>query len=71
MDEFAGYVDFKQDINSWLSLDAGVRIDHHSQDVYKRQILPTIRKRLPANGKSPTASMPNGKLRYCLLYTSE
>ena len=27
-------------------------------------ILPTIRKRLPANGKSPTASMPNGKLRY-------
>lgn len=21
-------------------------------------------KRLPANGKSPTASMPNGKLRY-------
>lgn len=30
MDEFAGYVDFKQDINSWLSLDAGVRIDHHS-----------------------------------------
>ena len=30
MDEFAGYVDFRQDINSWLSLDAGVRIDHHS-----------------------------------------
>ena len=30
MDVFAGYVDFRQDINSWLSLDAGVRIDHHS-----------------------------------------
>ena len=30
MDEFAGYVDFRQDINSWLSLDAGVRVDHHS-----------------------------------------
>ena len=30
MDEFAGYVDFRQDINRWLSLDAGVRIDHHS-----------------------------------------
>ena len=27
-------------------------------------ILPTIRKRLLANGKSPIASMPNGKLRY-------
>lgn len=23
-------MDFRQDINSWLSLDAGVRIDHHS-----------------------------------------
>ena len=30
VDEVAGYVDFRQDINSWLSLDAGVRIDHHS-----------------------------------------
>lgn len=30
MDEFAGYIDFCQDINRWLSLDAGVRIDHHS-----------------------------------------
>lgn len=30
MDEFAGYIDFRQDIYSWLSLDAGVRIDHHS-----------------------------------------
>lgn len=29
-DEFAGYVDFRQDIYSWLSLDAGVRVDHHS-----------------------------------------
>lgn len=29
-DEFAGYVDFRQDINGWLSLDAGIRIDHHS-----------------------------------------
>ena len=30
MDEFAGYVDFRQDINSWFSLDAGIRVDHHS-----------------------------------------
>ncbi|WP_294590888.1 TonB-dependent receptor [uncultured Bacteroides sp.] len=30
MDEFAGYVDFRQDISSWLSLDAGIRVDHHS-----------------------------------------
>ena len=30
MDEFAGYIDFRQDINSWFSLDAGIRVDHHS-----------------------------------------
>ena len=30
MDEFAGYVDFRQDISSWFSLDAGIRVDHHS-----------------------------------------
>lgn len=30
-DEFAGYVDFRQDIGSWLTLNAGVRIDHHSR----------------------------------------
>lgn len=29
-DEFAGYVDFRQDIGSWISLDAGIRVDHHS-----------------------------------------
>lgn len=29
-DEFAGYVDFRQDIGSWMSLDAGIRVDHHS-----------------------------------------
>lgn len=29
-DEFAGYIDFRQDINGWLSLDAGIRVDHHS-----------------------------------------
>ena len=30
VDEFAGYVDFRQDLYSWLSVDAGVRVDHHS-----------------------------------------
>lgn len=30
LDEFAGYVDFRQDISHWLSLDAGIRVDHHS-----------------------------------------
>lgn len=30
MDEFAGYADFRQDISHWLSLDAGIRVDHHS-----------------------------------------
>ncbi len=28
--EVAGYVDFRQDIFSWLTVDAGVRVDHHS-----------------------------------------
>ncbi|MBO4641651.1 MAG: TonB-dependent receptor [Bacteroidaceae bacterium] len=28
--EVAGYVDFRQDIASWLTLDAGVRYDNHS-----------------------------------------
>lgn len=28
--EIAGYVDVRQDIASWLTLDAGVRYDHHS-----------------------------------------
>lgn len=29
-DEFAGYVDFRQDFGTWLSLNAGLRIDRHS-----------------------------------------
>lgn len=28
--EIAGYVDFRQDLASWLTVDAGVRLDHHS-----------------------------------------
>ena len=28
--EIAGYVDFRQDIADWLTVDAGIRIDHHS-----------------------------------------
>ena len=28
--EIAGYVDFRQDLLQWLTIDAGVRIDHHS-----------------------------------------
>ena len=28
--EVAGYVDFRQNIGTWLTLDAGVRIDYHS-----------------------------------------
>ena len=30
-DELAGYIDFRQDLGSWLTLDAGVRVDHHSR----------------------------------------
>jgi len=30
MNELAGYVDFRQDITPWLTIDAGVRVDHHS-----------------------------------------
>lgn len=29
-DEFAGYFDFRQDIGKWLTLNAGLRADHHS-----------------------------------------
>ena len=29
LDEIAGYVDFRQDFGSWLTLDAGVRVDYH------------------------------------------
>lgn len=29
--EIAGYIDFRQDLFSWLTIDAGVRLDHHSQ----------------------------------------
>lgn len=28
--EVAGYVDFRQDITHWLTIDAGLRYDHHS-----------------------------------------
>lgn len=28
--EIAGYVDFRQDIGSWLTFDLGLRVDHHS-----------------------------------------
>lgn len=30
MNEVAGYVDFRQDLASWLTIDAGIRYDHHS-----------------------------------------
>ncbi len=30
-DELAGYIDFRQDLASWMTLDAGLRVDHHSQ----------------------------------------
>lgn len=29
--EIAGYVDFRQDLFRWMTIDAGVRLDHHSQ----------------------------------------
>ena len=28
--EIAGYVDYRHDITEWLTVDAGVRVDHHS-----------------------------------------
>ena len=31
LNEVAGYVDFRQDIAAWLTLDAGARLDYHSQ----------------------------------------
>lgn len=31
MNELAGYIDFRQAIGNWLTLDAGIRVDHHTQ----------------------------------------
>lgn len=31
LNEVAGYVDFRQDFAAWLTLNAGARVDHHSQ----------------------------------------
>ena len=28
--EIAGYIDFRQDLLDWLTIDAGIRLDHHS-----------------------------------------
>ena len=28
--EVAGYIDYRQDLASWLTVDAGIRLDHHS-----------------------------------------
>ena len=30
-DELAGYVDFRQDVSTWLTFNAGLRADHHSR----------------------------------------
>lgn len=30
-DDVAGYIDFRQSLGDWLTFDAGVRVDHHSQ----------------------------------------
>ncbi len=30
-DELAGYIDFRQDIGSWLTFNVGLRADHHSR----------------------------------------
>lgn len=30
-DELAGYIDFRQDLFSWLTFNAGLRVDHHSR----------------------------------------
>lgn len=30
VNEIAGYVDFRQDLTSWLTFDGGVRLDHHA-----------------------------------------
>ncbi len=28
--EIAGYIDMRQDVSTWLTIDAGIRLDHHS-----------------------------------------
>ena len=50
-DEVAAYIDFRQDLLTWLTLDAGVRIDHHSQT--GNEVIPQagLAFRLPAQSE--------------------
>ncbi len=50
-DEVAAYADFRQDIVSWLTLDAGVRFDHHSHS--GNEVIPQagLAFRLPDNAE--------------------
>ena len=58
LNEVAGYVDFRQDIAAWLTLDAGARVDYHSQT--GTEFIPQVGLafHLPENAD-------------CLLYTSD
>lgn len=38
--EVAGYVDFRQDLLGWLTIDAGLRVDHHS--VAGTEVVPQV-----------------------------
>ncbi len=50
-DEVAAYADFRQDIMPWLTIDAGVRFDHHSHT--GNQVIPQagLAFRLPGNSE--------------------
>ncbi len=51
VNDIAGYVDIHQDITSWMSADAGIRLDHHS--VSGNEWVPQggLTFRLPANAQ--------------------
>lgn len=46
--EIAGYVDFRQDVTTWLTVDAGIRLDHHS--VTGTECVPQVSQRRKSVG---------------------
>lgn len=54
-DEVAGYVDFRQDITLWLTLDAGLRVDYHS--VIGTELVPQGGLALHLNGNTDVKAL--------------
>lgn len=60
-DEVAAYADFRQDIVSWLTLDAGVRFDHHSHTGW--EVVPQAGLAFRLHGSSEVKAMASRGFR--------